>query len=191
MVRRKTSLPPMPRWIIKGREKPFRRLTWSRPRSAPASQPRWASWPSAKSVDLKGMTVQGDERDGERPAANRPPNDRSAYSLAAPIIRSASCSKRPALGCPVHRSLPGRDGAADQIFLGRLGLAGDVPALTTTSRAVPGRFGTAPCLSHSYCPSSQAKIKGAQIVASLSTTNFGVEAASLPQVIFSFGTAPE
>src|SRR5205807_1118654 len=32
---------------------------------------------------------------------------------------------------------------------------------------------------------------GAQIVASLSTTNFGVEAASLPQVIFSFGTAPE
>ena len=43
----------------------------------------------------------------------------------------------------------------------------------------------------SYCPSTQAKIKGTQIVASLSTTNFGVEAASLPQVIFSFGTAPE
>jgi hypothetical protein len=42
-----------------------------------------------------------------------------------------------------------------------------------------------------YCPSTQAKIRGAQIVASLSTTNFGVEAASLPQVIFSFGTAPE
>jgi hypothetical protein len=42
-----------------------------------------------------------------------------------------------------------------------------------------------------YWPSTQAKISGATIVASLSTMYFGVEAASLPQVIFSFGTAPE
>ena len=40
-------------------------------------------------------------------------------------------------------------------------------------------------------PRTQLKISGATIVASLSTMNFGVEAASLPQVIFSFGTAPE
>lgn len=42
-----------------------------------------------------------------------------------------------------------------------------------------------------YWPSTQAKISGATIVASLSTMNFGVLPASLPQVIFSFGTAPE
>jgi hypothetical protein len=42
-----------------------------------------------------------------------------------------------------------------------------------------------------YQPSTQAKIKGATIVASLSTTNLGVLISSLPQVIFSLGTAPE
>ena len=42
-----------------------------------------------------------------------------------------------------------------------------------------------------YCPSTQLKISGATIVASDSTRNFGVLAPSLPQVIFSFGTAPE
>lgn len=42
-----------------------------------------------------------------------------------------------------------------------------------------------------YCPSIHAKINGATIVASLSTINFGVFMSSLPQVIFSFGTAPE
>ena len=42
-----------------------------------------------------------------------------------------------------------------------------------------------------HSPSTHAKINGAQIVASLSMMNFGVVAASLPQVIFSFGTAPE
>jgi len=42
-----------------------------------------------------------------------------------------------------------------------------------------------------YWPRTQAKIRGAQMVASLSTTNLGVLAASLPQVIFSLGTAPE
>lgn len=35
------------------------------------------------------------------------------------------------------------------------------------------------------------KINGAQIVASDSTMNFGVVMSNLPQVIFSFGTAPE
>jgi hypothetical protein len=34
-------------------------------------------------------------------------------------------------------------------------------------------------------------MSGATIVASDSMMNFGVEAESLPQVIFSFGTAPE
>ena len=42
-----------------------------------------------------------------------------------------------------------------------------------------------------YLPSTQLKINGTTIVASLSTMNFGVEPASLPHVIFSFGTAPE
>ena len=36
-----------------------------------------------------------------------------------------------------------------------------------------------------------AKINGATIVASDSTINFGVSIPNLPQVIFSFGTAPE
>ncbi len=42
-----------------------------------------------------------------------------------------------------------------------------------------------------YHFSSQAKISGATMVASLSTINFGVSMASFPQVIFSLGTAPE
>jgi hypothetical protein len=42
-----------------------------------------------------------------------------------------------------------------------------------------------------YHPNIQAKINGATMVASLSTMNFGVLISSLPQVIFSFGTAPE
>src|SRR5262245_54271214 len=42
-----------------------------------------------------------------------------------------------------------------------------------------------------YHPSTFAKINGATIVASDSITNFGVSAPSFPQVIFSFGTAPE
>lgn len=40
-------------------------------------------------------------------------------------------------------------------------------------------------------PSKYAKISGATMVASLSTINFGVSVPSLPQVIFSLGTAPE
>ena len=39
--------------------------------------------------------------------------------------------------------------------------------------------------------STRAKISGATIVASDSMTNDGVSGPSLPQVIFSFGTAPE
>ena len=42
-----------------------------------------------------------------------------------------------------------------------------------------------------YHPSTLAKTRGATIVASDSMTNRGVLARSLPQVIFSFGTAPE
>ena len=42
-----------------------------------------------------------------------------------------------------------------------------------------------------YQPSKYAKINGATIVASDSMINFGVSIPSLPQVIFSFGTAPE
>ena len=41
-----------------------------------------------------------------------------------------------------------------------------------------------------YCPKIQANINGATIVASLSTINLGVLISNLPQVIFSFGTAP-
>jgi hypothetical protein len=42
-----------------------------------------------------------------------------------------------------------------------------------------------------YQPSTSAKISGATMVASLSIMCFGVPTASLPHVIFSFGTAPE
>jgi hypothetical protein len=42
-----------------------------------------------------------------------------------------------------------------------------------------------------YQPKIQAKISGQTIVASLSTINLGVWMSSLPQVIFSLGTAPE
>ena len=42
-----------------------------------------------------------------------------------------------------------------------------------------------------YQPNKYAKNKGATIVASDSMTNFGVSTFSFPQVIFSFGTAPE
>ena len=42
-----------------------------------------------------------------------------------------------------------------------------------------------------YHPRMRAKISGATIVASDSMMNFGVSTPSLPQVIFSFGTAPE
>ena len=42
-----------------------------------------------------------------------------------------------------------------------------------------------------YQPSTYAKISGATIVASLSTMKRGVVGDSLPQVIFSLGTAPE
>jgi hypothetical protein len=42
-----------------------------------------------------------------------------------------------------------------------------------------------------YCPSISANTRGATIEASDSIINLGVSAFSLPQVIFSFGTAPE
>jgi hypothetical protein len=42
-----------------------------------------------------------------------------------------------------------------------------------------------------YQPRTQEKIRGTTIVASDSIMNFGVSSESLPQVIFSFGTAPE
>jgi CTP:molybdopterin cytidylyltransferase MocA len=42
-----------------------------------------------------------------------------------------------------------------------------------------------------YQPKTLAKINGATIVASDSMMNFGVSIFSLPQVIFSLGTAPE
>lgn len=42
-----------------------------------------------------------------------------------------------------------------------------------------------------YCFNTHANINGATIVASDSTINLGVLISSFPQVIFSFGTAPE
>src|SRR6266496_461472 len=47
------------------------------------------------------------------------------------------------------------------------------------------------CQTQFYQPSTHANISGATIVASLSTIYFGVLISSLPQVIFSLGTAPE
>lgn len=46
-------------------------------------------------------------------------------------------------------------------------------------------------ISSTYIFNIQAKINGQTIVASDSTINFGVCISNLPQVIFSFGTAPE
>ena len=45
--------------------------------------------------------------------------------------------------------------------------------------------------SYSYQPRTLAKMRGATMVASDSMTYFGVVSPSLPQVIFSLGTAPE
>ena len=60
------------------------------------------------------------------------------------------------------------------------------------SRPTPTHWLTASRLKLTpYFPSTHEKISGATIVASLSTMNFGVFDPSLPQVIFSFGTAPE
>jgi hypothetical protein len=42
-----------------------------------------------------------------------------------------------------------------------------------------------------YCFSNHANINGTTMVASDSTINLGVWISSFPQVIFSFGTAPE
>jgi DNA-binding transcriptional LysR family regulator len=47
------------------------------------------------------------------------------------------------------------------------------------------------CVAARYHPRIHAKMSGATIVASDSITYFGVSRESLPQVIFSFGTAPE
>ena len=55
--------------------------------------------------------------------------------------------------------------------------------------ALENQFGFT--LFYNYCFNIQANISGATIVASLSTINFGVLISNLPQVIFSFGTAPE
>jgi hypothetical protein len=67
------------------------------------------------------------------------------------------------------------------------------PNTRSYERERVGFFKTNMCSIESplYCPSTQAKINGATIVASLSMMNFGVLAPSLPHVIFSLGTAPE
>jgi hypothetical protein len=51
------------------------------------------------------------------------------------------------------------------------------------------RVGFSPTRSHQ--PSTRANTSGTTIVASDSMMNLGVSAPSFPQVIFSFGTAPE
>ena len=63
------------------------------------------------------------------------------------------------------------------------GTDGTSPSPRASSSSTPDRS--------AYQPSSHPKINGATIVASLSTIYFGVPTSSLPQVIFSFGTAPE
>ncbi len=116
-------------------------------------------------LDVKGMSVKvSKEMSKDAPRRIVGVACRSTDSVA----REYAATRPPGRGgaqLPRAQKSAGRDRAADEVLLGRL--------------------------TSSYCPSTQAKINGAQIVASLSTTNFGVEAASLPQVIFSFGTAPE
>lgn len=107
-----------------------------------------------------------------------------------------------ALNCPVHKSLPPEIERSTKFFWEGQGKWRMTNERMTKQTCLLQLFVIRSSLRHSpfdklvacriaYCPRTQAKIKGAQIVASLSTTNFGVEAASLPQVIFSFGTAPE
>jgi hypothetical protein len=54
-----------------------------------------------------------------------------------------------------------------------------------------GQNGFRKYTSQDYQPKIQEKMSGATMVASDSTMYFGVWISSLPQVIFSFGTAPE
>ena len=83
--------------------------------------------------------------------------------------------------CPVH-------------LTGFLGAVQQAAALLRTSAAIRRACRPAPeerCLAARYQPRIHAKMSGATIVASDSITYFGVSSESLPQVIFSFGTAPE
>jgi len=58
-------------------------------------------------------------------------------------------------------------------------------------RKAHGTHDGAPPRKDGYQPRMRPNISGATMVASDSMMNFGVSADSLPQVIFSFGTAPE
>ena len=55
----------------------------------------------------------------------------------------------------------------------------------------PETLNLKPVTSIAYHPKTHPNINGATIEASDSTMNFGVLISSFPQVIFSFGTAPE
>ena len=62
---------------------------------------------------------------------------------------------------------------------------------TYQPRTLAKIYGVAGNRGDDYQPNTFANINGATIVASDSIINRGVVARSLPQVIFSFGTAPE
>ncbi len=69
-----------------------------------------------------------------------------------------------------------------------------ITSLTTMQKSIPmGLWRHRPWVKTKgyYIFNNHAKISGATIVASDSTMNLGVLISNLPQVIFSFGTAPE
>jgi len=111
-----------------------------------------------------------------------------------PLARSA-----PPVGMRGEKGAPGRDGRArDRVRDGdRAGdsvRAGDRVGVCDRDRARVGDGDPdrdpAP-VPGPYQPRTQAKTRGATMVASDSMMNFGVSTSSLPQVIFSLGTAPE
>jgi hypothetical protein len=67
----------------------------------------------------------------------------------------------------------------------------DSSELRTSSRAGAFASGRIQLAATHYQPSTLAKMRGATMVASDSMMNRGVAARNFPQVIFSFGTAPE
>ena len=85
---------------------------------------------------------------------------------------------------------PARQQSASDVAMERRDASPSAPAAGETG-GIAGSTVPASGSSTPYQPSTFAKISGATIVASDSMMNLGVSMPSLPQVIFSLGTAPE
>jgi hypothetical protein len=110
-------------------------------------------------------------------------------AAAALLGRLEDVAHRPAHSPRVREALGHREPDRDV----RVVTAGvhHAPGPETKSCASPRGSGARPCPRAADHPSTYAKTSGATIEASDSIMYFGVSTPSLPQVIFSFGTAPE